>query len=290
MRTSYIPILPILTALVTGLQNTNVVNDYVAYNSFTYGRSPNQTYKSSPLVAPLFQVTTWDKTAVDRAPYIFMSTLAAVGDSPPATYIFQSSDLSLVYAEPAAADGSVGSTTANVRTQKLNDETYLTYWRGPNVGGNSSRGCGFYNQQYELVYDVNPVGLAPEVVLDIHECQVTQDNTVLISIYAARPINARPVGGPADGLLIDSLFQEIDPVTNELLFTWAAIDHFDITDSHVPYEVITTSGATGWDWSHLNSVEKVRESVVVGDGPRVFGFQTDLSRRLMATTLSASAT
>ncbi|TPX12961.1 uncharacterized protein E0L32_006606 [Thyridium curvatum] len=211
------------------------------------------------MVAPLFQVTTWDKTAVDRAPYIFMSTLAAIGDSPPATYIFQSSDLSLVYAEPAAADGSVGSTTANVRTQKLNDETYLTYWRGPNVGGNSSRGCGFYNQQYELVYDVNPVGLAPEVVLDIHECQVTQDNTVLISIYAARPIDARPVGGPADGLLIDSLFQEIDPVTNELLFTWAAIDHFVITDSHVPYEVITTSGATGWDWSHLNSVEKTAD-------------------------------
>jgi hypothetical protein len=260
MRTRHLPVLAILTALVAAQENKNVVNDYEAYNSFAYGRAPNQTYKSSPLVAPLFQVSTWDKSAVDPAPYIFMSTLAAVADSPPATYIFQSSDLSLVYAEPTVVNGPVGSTTANVRPQRLNNQTYLTYWRGPDVGGNSSRGCGFYNQQYELVYDINPIGLAPGVVIDVHECQVTQDDTVIISIYAARPIDATEVGGPANGTLIDNLFQEIDPVTNEVLFTWAAIDHFDITDSHVPYEVTTTSGATGWDWAHLNSVEKVQET------------------------------
>lgn len=256
MRANYLHSLPLFAALVT-VQGKNTVNDYEAYNSFGYGRTPNQTYKSSPLVAPLFQVTTWDKSAVDPAPYIFMSTISNIANSTPATYVFRSSDLSLVYAEPTVADLPYGSTTANVRPQTLNNQTYLTYWRGPNVGGSSSRGCGFYNQQYELVYDINPIGFAPGVVIDVHECQVTQDNTVIISIYAARPYDVTAVGGPANGSLTDSIFQEIDPVTNEVIFTWAAIDHFDITDSVIPYEVITTSGATGWDWSHLNSVDKV---------------------------------
>jgi hypothetical protein len=257
MRADYLPIISIFTAPETA-RSKNVINDYEAYNSFAYGKMPNQTYKSSPLVAPLFQVSTWNHSAVDSAPYIFMSTQAGIADSTPASYIFRSSDLSLVYSAPTPADEPYGSTTNNVRPQKLNNENYLTYWRGPNVGGSSSRGCGFYNQQYELVYDLNPIGLPPGVVIDIHECQVTLDNTVIISIYAARPYDVTAVGGPADGLLTDSIFQEIDPVTNELLFTWAAIDHFNITDSIIPYEVTRTSGATGWDWAHLNSVEKVR--------------------------------
>jgi hypothetical protein len=41
-------------------------------------------------------------------------------------------------------------------------------------------------------------------------------------------------GGPSNGWLLDSMFQEIDIATDELLFEWRASEHFPIHESHQP--------------------------------------------------------
>lgn len=53
----------------------------------------------------------------------------------------------------------------------------------------------------------------------------------------------------------DSLFQEIDIETNELLFQWRASDHYSINET---FKAIGGAGTLNepFDWYHINSVEK----------------------------------
>lgn len=78
-------------------------------------------------------------------------------------------------------------------------------------------------------------------------------------MYDRIPWDTSNVGGSKnDSYIWDSLFQEIDIDTNELLFQWRASDHFDFSDCFNPYKVQNedTPGKNGWDWFHLNSVDK----------------------------------
>lgn len=48
----------------------------------------------------------------------------------------------------------------------------------------------------------------------------------------------------------------MDIETNELLFEWRASDHFDFADCYNPRKDLKIKGKEGWDWFHLNSVDK----------------------------------
>lgn len=96
-------------------------------------------------------------------------------------------------------------------------------------------------------------------VADLHEFTITRDDTALISIYDRIPWDLSDLGGTQnDSYIWDCLFQEIDIETNELLFEWRASAHFEFSDCHNPWnnQNEDTPGKDGWDWFHLNSVDK----------------------------------
>lgn len=197
------------------------------------------------------QVNTWDRELVDESPHIFLGLWSPLGGNAGA-YVYSATDLSLVYAEQRWPSAH------NTQVQRYKGEDFLVFYQGEQRDGHSSGTCLFYDSAYQVAHVVEAAGdHFPAGSVDMHECQVTGDGTVLISIYETLEWDTSPVGGiPKDqgGKLLDSLFQEVDIETGELVFQWRASDWYALTDSFLTWDF---DKAEGWDFFHLNSVEKV---------------------------------
>ena len=94
---------------------------------------------------------------------------------------------------------------------------------------------------------------------DLHEFEITADNTALLTIYHTIPYNltAWDIGNSTSpGYIRDCLFQEIDLETDELIYEWSAIEHVPIEDCYTKPNGEGKTYDNAWDWFHLNSVEK----------------------------------
>ena len=60
----------------------------------------------------------------------------------------------------------------------------------------------------------------------------------------------------SSGWIIDSLFQEIDIATGELIFQWRASDHYAIEESLAPIRSFGKSEKEAFDFFHINSISK----------------------------------
>jgi hypothetical protein len=245
----------LLAALVTGvLADAPLIHNLNAYNNGTYGRVPKQTYHSVNITSPMWQINIWDKEAVDPTPYLLAALPEQwyeIGDPADAgqygPYIFSTADLSLVYADPTWPNAK------GTRVQQYNGTSYLTFYAGSFVAsGHGSGKCYMLNSKYETEYIISAVDAPGDV--DLHECELTPDGTALISSYNNIPYDLSVVGGPVNGSLIRSFFQEVDIATGELLFQWDPLDHFPVTNSILKWDSSLTNG---WDWFHLNSIQKV---------------------------------
>jgi len=223
--------------------------DYEGYNAAKYDQAPSQTFRSSSIVAPRLQVNTWNRELVDKSPYIFLGLWSPLGGNA-GPYLYSTDDLSLVYAEQRWPSAH------NTQIQRYKDEDFLVFYQGEQRDGHSSGTCIFYDSKYEVRHSVEAVGF-PGASVDMHECQVTEEGTVLISIYETRDLDTSSAGGltlEQGGKLLDSLFQEVDLETGELVFQWRASDWYSLQDSYFAWDF---DKPEGWDFFHLNSVEKV---------------------------------
>ena len=225
----------------TSLADVPVETNATKYNSGFV--NPNQTYFTEPdIISPIFLASTMDTSKLDKSPYLFLAMGYEGVFSP---YIFNATDLSLVYADPSYKFAN------DVRAQTLHSESVLTFWEGGPLeqGGHASGYCVVQDHDYQVKYNITAKGLG-DTLADLHEVKLTRYGTVLFNVYQKIPFDLTPVLGPPDGELYDSLFQEVDLESGELLFTWRASDHFSLSDSHVVYEGIA------FDFFHINSVDK----------------------------------
>lgn len=79
----------------------------------------------------------------------------------------------------------------------------------------------------------------------------------MMTVYEIYPVTAPGFVADTDVIWIwDCLFQEIDIVSNELVFQWRASEHHDLNET---YRNIHDEGRTPnrpWDWYHMNSIQK----------------------------------
>jgi hypothetical protein len=83
---------------------------------------------------------------------------------------------------------------------------------------------------------------------DLHEFLLTDRGTALLTSYLLRPYDLRAVGGPANGVIQDAMFQEIDIPSGKALLEWHSLDHIPIGDSYYPV-------GNDWDYAHVNSID-----------------------------------
>lgn len=91
---------------------------------------------------------------------------------------------------------------------------------------------------------------------DLHDFQITSNDTALLMIYDPIPMDLSPIGGPELGWMYDGVFQEVNLETGELLFQWRASDFYALNDSYTPVGATGHGRTSGYDHSHINSVDK----------------------------------
>jgi hypothetical protein len=138
------------------------------------------------------------------------------------------------------------------RVQENFDKKYLTFWEGKK-GDGVGDGYGLaFDENYRLAYKVSAQNIA--VHSDLHEFALTGHGTALVTgVDKVLAPTSRWTGwrGPKQFRILDALFQEIDLETNEVLFSWRALDHISPMDSYEPK-------ARDWDVFHMNSIQKVK--------------------------------
>ncbi|KAH7237463.1 ASST-domain-containing protein [Fusarium redolens] len=230
-----------LASLATlSLADDAPVNDLEAYNNGFLGQFPSQEFKSSDVVAPVFQVSTFNPNLVDDSGFLFL-TMEHGDKSGPA--IFSSKDLSLVYADISYAK------TFDARAQVKSGGKYLTFIEGGR--------CHAFDANYQKKWTVSIEDLGTTQG-SIHEFEfTTQGGTALMTAVQDVRYNLTALGGEMDGWLSDSIFQEVELETNRVTNVWRSFTHVNLTDTMVEYSPKKTfMHGDGFDWFHIDSVSK----------------------------------
>lgn len=237
----------IAAALARAASGDFVSTDYETYNDGELGHRPHQEYHSSDEYSPIVQANIWERDSIsETGSHIFVKH-DGYADSPKSSpLILDAHDLSTVY---------INRTFTNVfgpRVQENFGKKYLTFWAG-NKGNGIGDGYGLaYDENYRLAYKVWAQNL--KVKSDLHEFEFTGNGTALVTgvdkIQVRGSDYPEEWGLPDDFEMLNSLFQELDLETNEVVFEWRALDHVNPMDSFEPR-------GGGWDVYHTNSIEKV---------------------------------
>jgi hypothetical protein len=138
--------------------------------------------------------------------------------------------------------------------EDLNEQTYegrrdLTWWKGKVLSLGFGQGEDIVmNSSYQTVARI-PGGNGLKA--DLHEFQIAPDDVAYITAYNPIRCNLEAVKGATDGAIVDTAVQEIDMKTGLVRWEWHSLDHVGASES----EVETPTGATPWDYFHLNSID-----------------------------------
>ncbi|KAL2858026.1 ASST-domain-containing protein [Aspergillus pseudoustus] len=164
--------------------------------------------------------------------------------------------------------------TANFMVQKLFNEDVITFWAGNMMGLGFGYGAvHILDNSYREIYTVNlqqhfvaPDNQQRDSYIDLHESRVTHRNTLLVTAYNVTQRDLTPIGGRPDDFMLDAMFFEIDIATNEIVYSWSALDHLDeipLADSKQYWAEDVGSQETPWDAYHINSVELMDDGYII---------------------------
>lgn len=220
--------------------------DYETYNNAELGKRPYQDFISNQsIIAPLLQVNIWDEERISPTGGSHIFIRHDFQES--AALILDARDLSVVYVDRHY------DRTSDIRVQEEGGKRYLTFYEGPIVDGHGDGTSVMYDDHYNKAYEITAQHLS--VKSDLHEFQLTGHGTALVTAYEPVRHNLRPWRGSSRGYMLDSVFQEIDLETKEVLFQWRAMDHVDPSDSFYKVEY-------RWDFFHINSLQKVGNDAI----------------------------
>ncbi|KAI1122269.1 ASST-domain-containing protein [Nemania abortiva] len=231
---------PLLTILPPVLADVPPSKNLTSYQAGTLGDIPSQTFFSSPLRAPLYQINKLDVSGIDPTRFIFI-TGGYDGFGPS---IVSAKDFSLVYADQSY---SVAQAT---RTGTLHGQPVLTVFANDAVR--------IFNQSYDLLYAVTPQGDLKGERPDSHEALLTSNGTVVMVISRREAADLTPIGRDGVDWVTNNHIQEVDPANNNaVLFQFDMLSYFRVEDSFWPWQ---QKGPYSFSWAHdlwhVNSVEK----------------------------------
>lgn len=137
------------------------------------------------------------------------------------------------------------SAVSNFRVQTLYGEPVLSYWSGEGTAGAESIVGHGYGEVKILDTNYNeiaivcpndiefqlPPGVKSNCFADLHESYITPNNTLLVTMYNTTTADLTSVGGPENGYILNPLAAEIDIATSEVIWTWSALQHVNLTQT-----------------------------------------------------------
>jgi hypothetical protein len=137
----------------------------------------------------------------------------------------------------------------NFQVQSYEGRPVLLWWQGRvlQVG---------FGQGEDVIYDSSYRPLATIHAgngyhADLHEIRITPQGTAWIDAFDPIHMNLSSSHGAANGILTDSVVQQIDIKTGLVMWEWHAFGHIPLADSFNPPQ----RTAYPWDYIHVNSVD-----------------------------------
>ncbi|GGC09093.1 arylsulfotransferase family protein [Cellulomonas carbonis] len=139
-----------------------------------------------------------------------------------------------------------GVDARDVRVQTYRDEPVLTWWEGRQARGYGWGEGVVVDASYREVARVQMAGYEA----DSHEMLLTDAGTALLIAYEPVRLDLTAVGGPADGVVVDNVVQEVDVATGAVLLEWHGVGQVALDESYLDVE-----DGEAFDYLHLNSVD-----------------------------------
>ena len=201
--------------------------------------------------------------------YIFIQP----GDSTPKRATKDSAILIMTDSGQLVWEGPKVKTT-NLQKQTFEGKPVITYWNGnTTTAANIGHGYGnvtFLDESYDEILTVCPdfTLTTPDNTkfpcnLDFHESFITDRGTILATAYNTTPYDLSPIGGPKEGWTFDSGFVEVNPRTEEVLFSWFPQAHVPVTSTRAPLTGKGMNQSVPLDWFHINSVVNIGDNYMV---------------------------
>jgi hypothetical protein len=141
-----------------------------------------------------------------------------------------------------------GTTAYDFRVQEYRGEPVITWIESQGAFSTGPTTDYIADRHYHVIATVKA---GNGLTADIHEFHLTPEGTALITAYNTVPYDLSSVGGPANGLVTEGVYQEIDVATGRVLFEWHSLDHVGLDESESP---VSTSPSVAWDYFHANAV------------------------------------
>jgi hypothetical protein len=189
-------------------------------------------------------LVTVDSASPSQSPGdLFMAPYSGPGQNGP---MIVDSSGNLVWFDPLP----FGTEATNLRVQQYEGKPVLTWWQGyipPQGFGQGEEVIA--NSSYQQIARFRAGNGLPA---DLHDFDITPQNTALLTVFDPIRCNLSSVGGPSDAAVTDSLFQEIDLRTHLVRREWHPLDHIALSQSYAS----PTSSTNEWpyDYFHLNSI------------------------------------
>jgi hypothetical protein len=201
-----------------------------------------QRYVSAPTLTPsTVRITTPAKPGASPG-YLFLAPYQGVGSPGP---MISEQNGSLVWFHPLPS----GEESTNFQVQQYQGKPVLTWWQGRILE------AGF-GQGEDVIYDTSyhPVAYIRAgngYQADLHEIRLTPQGTAWIDAFDPIHANLSSAHGSSNGVVNDSVIEEIDIKTGLVMWEWHAIGHIALSESHSP----APHSSSPWDYVHINSVD-----------------------------------
>ena len=202
-------------------------------------RSDPQQLRSRPELAPPRL-----DVAGSTSGFVFLAPKASSGQSGP---MILDGRGRLVWFRPLP-EGTVAN---DLTVQTYHGRPVLTWWEGKT----NSRG---YGQGSWVIADrsyreIARVKAGRGLDGDLHDMQLTDRGTALITIYHVVRADLSSVGARPDAHhAVDSIIQEVDVASGKVRFEWRSLDHVALSESHAGPPV---AHAFPYDYFHINSID-----------------------------------
>jgi hypothetical protein len=151
---------------------------------------------------------------------------------------------SLVWFKPLPS----GESATNMQVQQYQGKPVLTWWQGRILEVGFGQGEDeIYNTSYQHVATVKA---GNGYHADLHEIRLTPEGTAWTDDFDPIEMNLSSYHGKSNGVLTDSIVQEIDVKTGLVMWEWHALGHVPISESNNP----APKYSYPWDYVHINSI------------------------------------
>lgn len=145
-----------------------------------------------------------------------------------------------------------GIVADDFKVQTYRGQPVLTWWEGKTVPMRGY-GSGTWVIADRSYREIARVKAGNGLTGDLHELQLTDRGTALIPIYHKVKADLSVVNSYEDGEAMDSLIQEVDVETGEVVWQWSALDHVALAES---YAGVPKKTRFPYDFFHINSIEE----------------------------------